>query len=72
VYRPLLETVPPVALQVTVVLLVPDTVALNCCCPLVLRFADVGDSETEMGLGETEIVAVAYLLESATLVAVTV
>ena len=31
VYRPLVETVPPVADQVTAVLEVPVTVAVNCC-----------------------------------------
>ena len=34
-YRPLVVTVPPVALHPTLVLLVPDTEAANCCA---LRF----------------------------------
>ena len=31
VYRPLVDTVPPEALQTTAVLVVPDTEAENCC-----------------------------------------
>lgn len=63
------ETVPPVALQVTAVLVVPVTVALNCCVALVSSDADVGVIATETD--ETVTVAEADFVGSATLVAVT-
>jgi hypothetical protein len=48
VYRPLEETLPPVADQVTAVLLDPLTVAVNCCVPLVSIEAETGEIETDM------------------------
>ncbi len=42
VYRPLEDMVPPVADQVTLVLVEPVTVAVNCCVPPVGRLTDVG------------------------------
>jgi hypothetical protein len=65
--------VPPVADQVTAVLELPVTVAVNCCVPPVNSEADVGLIVTATtGGGVTVTVAVANLLESATLVARTV
>ena len=57
VYRPALETVPTVALppvtpftcQVTAVLLVFCTVAVNCCVPPTATVADVGEIVTLTG-----------------------
>ena len=46
------------------------TVAVNCCWPLAVRVADGGLTDTDTGLSVT--VAVADLVESATLVAVMV
>lgn len=71
VYRPVLEIVPPVALQLTPVFVVPVTVAENCCVAPVRIEAEVGFTETEIG-AETVTVAEADLVLSATLVAVTV
>jgi len=67
------ETVPPVADHVTAVLLLPVTVAVNCCVPPVCMEAEVGLmlTATTGGGAVTVIVAVADLLVSATLVAVT-
>jgi hypothetical protein len=64
------ETVPPVADQVTAVLLLPVTVAVNCCVAPVMSAAVVGAMETETTVTVT--VAAADLVVSATLVAVTV
>jgi len=64
------ETVPPVADHVTAVLLLPVTVAVNCCVPPVCNEADVGLMLTETSMTVT--VAEADLVLSATLVAVTV
>jgi hypothetical protein len=74
VYRPAVEIVPPVADQVTAVLPVPVTVAVNCCVPPVRSEAEVGLmlTATTGGGAVTVIVAVADLLVSATLVARTV
>ena len=47
VNKPLLETVPPVAVQVTAVLELPVTVAVNCCVCPGCRVALVGDTWTE-------------------------
>jgi hypothetical protein len=67
------ETVPPVADQVTAVLLEPLTVALNCCVPLVLSDAEVGEMLTETTVATlTVTVADADFVLSAMLVAVTV
>jgi hypothetical protein len=71
VYRPELETAPPVAVQVTAVLDVPVTEAENCCVADVCKDADTGLIEiptTEV----TVTVALADLVVSATLVAFTV
>ena len=74
VNMPLLETVPAVADQVTAVLLVPWTVAANCCV-----FPDVRvvlDGETVMlivdPVGLTATIALAFFAVLALLVAVTV
>jgi hypothetical protein len=71
VYNPEVETVPPVADQVTDVLLEPVTVAVNCCVPPVESEADVGLIVTPTG-AVTVIVADAVFVVSATLFAVTV
>ena len=63
-------TVPPVADQVTLVLLLPVTLAVNCCVAPVISEAVVGEMETETAVTVT--VAEADLVVSATLVAVTV
>ena len=47
-YMPLPEMVPPVADQETPVLLVPVTVAVNCCVPPVCSAAEVGLTLTEI------------------------
>src|SRR5579863_8351006 len=72
VYKPLLDSVPAdgLMLQVTAVLLVPVTVAVNCCWPFTVRVAVDGLTDTATGLRVT--VAVADLVVSATLVAVMV
>lgn len=41
------DTVPPVAVQVTAVLLVPVTVAVNCLVAPLASVADLGESVTE-------------------------
>lgn len=68
-----METVPPVADQVTVVFVLPVTVAVNCCVPPVCIDAEVGLMLTAT-TGEvlTVTVAKADLLLSATLTARTV
>jgi hypothetical protein len=48
VYMPVPEMVPPVADQETAVLLVPATVAVNCCVPPVESEADGGLMLTEI------------------------
>ena len=67
----MVETLPAAADQVTAVLLVPVTVAENCCVPPVWSEADVGDTEIATGVA-TVTVAEADLVVSAALVAVTV
>ena len=67
----MVETLPAAADQVTAVLLVPVTVAENCCVPPVWSDADVGESEIATGAA-TVTVAEADLVVSAALVAVTV
>jgi hypothetical protein len=64
------ETVPPVADQLTAVLLLPVTVAVNCCVAPVMSAAVVGEMDTETAVTVT--VAAADLVVSATLVALTV
>ncbi len=68
---PLVVMVPPVAVQVTAVLVVPVTVAVNCWVPPVMSEAEVGAMLTATGI-VTVTVAEADFVESATLVAVTV
>jgi hypothetical protein len=73
VYRPLLETVPPLADQLTAVLVLPVTVAVNCCEAPTCRETELGAIDTTTGAAEVTVtVATADLLLSATLVAVTV
>jgi hypothetical protein len=73
VKRPLDETVPAVADQVTAVLLEPLTVAVNCCVPLVRIEAEMGEMLTETTVAAlTVTVADADFVLSAMLVAVTV
>jgi len=64
------ETLPAVADQVTAVLLLPVTVAENCCVPPVRSEADVGDTEIATG-ALTVTAAEADLVVFAMLVAVT-
>ena len=66
----MVETAPPVVDQVTAVLLLPVTVAVNCCVAPVCSEAEVGLMLTDTAVTVT--VAEADLLVSATLVAVTV
>jgi hypothetical protein len=69
---PLAETVPLVADQVTLVLLLPLTLAVNCWVPPVNIEADTGEMVTATTGTLTVTVAEADLVESAALVAVTV
>jgi len=63
---------PPVADQVTAVLLLPLTLAVNCCVPPVISDADPGVMETATtGAALTVTLADADLVVSAALVAVT-
>ena len=62
---------PPLAIQLTLVLVDPVTVAVNCCVAAVCNDADVGDTEITSG-AETVTTAEADLVVSATLVAVIV
>jgi hypothetical protein len=73
VYNPEEETVPPVADQVTEALLLPETVAENCCVVPKAREIEFGLIETETAGWEdvTVIEAEAVLELSAKLVAVT-
>lgn len=73
VYSPELDTVPPVALQVTAVFVVPLTVAVNWCVVPVCSVVVFGLIPTTTGAGAlTVTVAEADFVESAPLVAVTV
>ena len=65
------ETLPAVADQVTAVLLLPVTMAVNCCVPLVSSEVETGEIDTATG-ALTVTAAEADLVVSATLVAVTV
>ena len=66
------ETLPPVAAQVTAVLLLPLTAAENCCVPLVSSEAEAGEIVIETTGGELTVTAAeAALVLSAMLVAVT-
>ena len=71
-YSPLEEILPPVADQVTAVLLEPVTLAVNCCVPPVSSEAEVGEIVTETVGAVTVTDAEADLVLSAALVAVTV
>lgn len=62
---------PPVALHVTAVLLLPFTVAENCCVAPDAIFTEVGATDTDITGAETVTVALADFVVSATLVAVT-
>ena len=63
---------PPVAVQVTPVLLDPLTVAVNCCVPPVSSEAETGDRLMDTtALAVTVIAAEAAAVGSATLVAFT-
>jgi len=74
VYKPLESMLPSVASHVTEVLLVPVTVAVNCCVALVWRLAEVGliVIDTTGGVAVTVTVAKAFFVVSAVLVAITV
>lgn len=72
VYKPALETVPPVALHATLVFELPVTLAVNCCMEPDCKEAVVGFTATATVGAPTVIDAVADLLVSATLVAVMV
>jgi len=73
VYSPLVVIAPPDAVHVTAVLLVPEIIAVNCCCFPAWRLAVPGETEIDTWVGcETVIIAEADLDESAALVAVTV
>ena len=73
VYRPLLETVPPVAVHVTEVFDVPVTLAENCLVEPFWIEADVGLIVIATDAGAVTVtVADADFVESATLVAFTV
>jgi hypothetical protein len=72
VYKPELETVPPVAVHVTAVFGVPVTVAVNCRVAEVCRDAEVGLMEMLTTGAVTVTVDDAFLVVSAALVAVTV
>jgi hypothetical protein len=72
VNRPDVEMEPPLADQVTAVLLEPVTVAVNCCVPPVASEAEPGLTETATAWGAVTVtVAEADWVGSATLVAVT-
>ena len=71
-YKPELETVPPVAVQVTAAFVVPVTVAANCCVADVCKDAEVGLTEMLTTGAVTVTVADAFLVVSAALVAVIV
>jgi hypothetical protein len=66
------EMVPPVTAQVTVVLLLPVTVAVNCCVAPTDKEAERGESDTAITGALTVTVAEADFVVSATLVAFTV
>ena len=70
-YNPVVDTDPPVVLQVTAMFVVPVTVAANCCVPPVWTAAKVGEMDTATGAA-TVTVADADFVVSAALTAVTV
>jgi hypothetical protein len=72
VYRPFVVIVPPFADQVTAVLELPLTAAVNCCDPPLESDAEPGEIVTEtVAVAVTLTAAEADLLVSAMLVAVT-
>ena len=72
-YKPDAETEPPVADQVTAVLLKPVTVAVNCWVAPVFSETELGLIATDPETGAVTVtVAESDLVESAALVAVTV
>ena len=71
-YRPEPETVPALADHVIAVLLLPLTVAMNCCVAPVTMLTELGTRLTVTTGADTTTVAVADLLGSAALVALTV
>ena len=74
VKRPPVEMVPALAVQLTAVSLLPETVSVNCLVPPELTVAVIGEmpTETDCAGGWTVTVADADLVGSATLVTVTV
>jgi hypothetical protein len=55
VYKPEADSAPtPLSDQVTAVLVVPETVAVNCCVPPPFKVAEVGEIETLTGGGPLE------------------
>ena len=74
VNRPLLEIEPADVVQVTPVLVVPWTLAENCRVPAELKVAVLGETVMVMFVvgGATPTTALAFFVESAALVAVTV
>ena len=74
VYKPEAEMVPPLADQITLVLLLPVIDALNCCVLPTCTAEEAGviDSVTAGAVVVTVTAADADFVESATLVAVTV
>ena len=66
-----METVPPVANQVTAVFVEPVTVAVNCCVAPVSSAAETGEMDTPTARAVTVTVAEADLVLLAWLVAVT-
>ena len=73
VYRPFTRVPAPLSDQVTLWFVLPVTVAVNCCCPPPSKEALDGETETEMLVPRKDVmVALADLVASATLVAVTV
>ncbi len=71
-YRPLEDTVPAVADQVTAVLLLPLTLAVNCWVPPLNIEAEIGEMVTATTGALTVTVAKADFVGSAALVAFTV
>lgn len=72
IYRPEPETVPALADHVIAVLLLPLTVAVNCCAAPVTMLTEVGVRLTETTGADTTTVALADLVASAALVVVIV
>jgi hypothetical protein len=71
VYSPLVVIVPPDAVHVAAVLLVPDMIAVNCCCPPAWRVGVPGERKLKPEWRwETVIIEEADFLESPALVAV--